>query len=200
MNCNKQIRFDKNFNIIVEEEFDSEYAFVYILQHTYSDGNCYNRVLIKDSEEFEVKFPTTEDGFYTLITLKVPLNVLNYFYYRDGKFYKGGEEVELQEIIDTNPHLSNIDPIYDYYFLTARLRMCYIKASEDVFDTIGKCLKPGENRELTYKRDLIWSALNAVEYMAEMDLFEEAQRYLEKFVGCNGICKSDEYSYCGCHE
>lgn len=38
MNCNSKISCDKNCNIIVQENYNNEYAFVYILQLNDSCG------------------------------------------------------------------------------------------------------------------------------------------------------------------
>lgn len=196
MNCNK-FQIDKNFNIIINDDFDPNYGYVYALQHTISDGSITCEVLIKDAEDQQVLFETTEDGFYTLITIKVPRDPSNYFYYRDNKIYKGAEEVQIQEVLETNPHISNITPTYDYYFLTIRLRKCYVDACNEIFRTKGKCFDY-KNSDLIYKRDLIWSALNVIQYMAELDQYEEAQRLLEELTSCNGICQGSEHSQCNC--
>lgn len=194
MNC-KKIKVDKDYNIIVQETYDPDYAYVYILQY-----NGENQIIIKDSEYQEVKFKTKKDGFYTLITLKVPTYISNYYYYKDQKFYRNVDEVTIEEILDTNPHLSNIYPIYDYYFLTARLKRCYIDACQKIFDSSGKCSR-NEDKELIYNRDLIWSTLNVIEYMVEFCQYQEAQRLLEQLTGCNGICQEQTNSKCGCrHE
>lgn len=197
MNCNK-FQVDRYYNIIINEEYDSAYAYVYILQQTSSDGSITNQSIIKTEEDQQVVFPTTVDGFYTLITVLVPKDPSNYFYYKNEKFYHNIEEVTIQEIIETNPHLSNITPIYDYYFLTIRLRKCYVEACQEIFNNQHRC-KGNIDPDLSYKRDLIWSALNVIQYMAELDQYEEAQRLLEELTSCNGICQtSSERSKCNC--
>lgn len=195
MNCNK-IYTDKKFNIIVSEDFDQEYVYVYILQHP--NKNIPDNIIIKENSEQEVKFKTFSDGCYGLITLIVPIDPINYYYYREGKFYHNFQEVELVEIIECNPNISNVVSIYDYYFLTARLRRCYIDACQKIFESSTKCDKDS-NKELLYKRDLVWSALNVIEYLVEFKQYEEAQRLLEELMDCNGICQSYNNQQCCCH-
>lgn len=195
----RNIKTDNNYNIIIREGFDDQYVYVYILQHTSTTGNDYNKVIIKESKYQEVKFNTKKDGFYTIITLLIPVDKNSYYYYKDQKFYRNQEEVSIEEIINTNPKLSNIYPNYDYYFLLARLKNCYINACKKIFESSVKCLK-NENKDLIYNRDLIWSSLNVLEYMVEFEQYEEAQRLLEELTGCNGICQEEETKHCGCHE
>jgi len=45
---------------------------------------------------------------------------------------------------------------------------------------------------------LLWSAINVITYLAETEQFEEAERLVERIMGCNGLCDSDEENSCGC--
>jgi len=49
MNCNK-IKYDKNCNIIIQEDYDNEYAFVYVLQLNRTTG-IISDIFIRTSEE-----------------------------------------------------------------------------------------------------------------------------------------------------
>ena len=203
MNCNK-IKHDKNCNTIIQEDnYDSNYAFVYVLQLNQTTGIT-SQVFIKTSEEEQVVFDLGLDGFYTLVTLKVPMTPGSGYYYYGGKFYNTGIEVGLQDIIEVNPEVSGIEMIYDYYFQTCRLEKCFINACYQIFDskTFTICNNPKVDPNITYKRDLIWSALNAIKYMVEVDQYEEAERLLERVVGCNGLCDNhlcnDPHNNLGC--
>jgi hypothetical protein len=123
MNCNK-ITYDKNCNIIINEEYDSNYAYVYILQLN-KTTEITSQVFIKTSEDQKVLFDIGLDGFYTLVTLKVPIESGIYFY-SNNKFYHLYEEIELQELIELNPNVTKIETTYDYYFQTCRLRNCFV--------------------------------------------------------------------------
>lgn len=193
--------FPKSCGIgIQEDNYDSSYAFVYILQLNKVHGST-NQVFIKTSEDEEVIFDNLLDGFYTLVTLKVPYDMSNMYYYKDGQFYKNIQEVELQEIIDTNPEVSGVEVSYQYYFSTCRLRKCYISICQEILDKVAsiECDKKNLDKNLIYKRDLIWSALNVINYMAEAEQYEEAERLLERITGCNGLC-DNSHGGCGCHK
>lgn len=204
MNCNKIIH-DKNCNTIVQEDnYDNNYAFVYVLQLNKTTGIT-NQVFIKTSEEEPVLFNIGLDGFYTLVTLKVPKDSQANYYYQNDDFYHNGIKIELQELIELNPNVSGIEVIYDYYFQTCILKKCFIDICYQIFDiqNPSNCTNTKLDSNLIYKRDLIWSALNVIKYMVEMDQYEEAERLLERIVGCNGLCDnlcsgSHNNSNCGC--
>ena len=199
MNCNK-IFYDKDCNTIVQEEYEDEYAFVYILQLNQTTGPV-NQVFIKTNEEQEVKFDLKADGFYTLVTLKIPFDNEKPYYYMDNKFYNSNQqEVELAELVYTNPETSQIDIHYDYYFQDCKLRKCYIKACQEIFDSQAsiRCNQNSLDQDLIHKRDLLWSTINVINYMVEFDQFEEAQRLLERITGCNGLCENSVDNSCGC--
>lgn len=204
MNCNKII-YDRNCNTIIQEDnYDSNYAFVYVLQLNQTTGIT-SQVFIKTSEEEPIIFNIGLDGFYTLVTLKVPKDPQSEYYYQNEDFYHNGTKIELQELIELNPNVSGIETIYDYYFQTCKLRKCFIDICYQIFDiqNPSNCINSKLDPNLIYKRDLIWSALNVIKYMSEMDQYEEAERLLERIVGCNGLCNnqchgSHNNSNCGC--
>lgn len=206
MNCNR-IYSDKDCNIIIQgDSYESGYAFVYILQLNQTN-HTKSQILIKTSEDEEVIFDGVSDGFYTLVTLKVPFDQSNQYYYKNGKFYKNIQEVDIQEIVNVNPEVSGVEVDYEYYFQTCQLRKCYIKLCQEIFDSVASinCNKGNVDSNLIYKRDLVWSALNVINYMAEADQYEEAERLLERIIGCNGLCpskgcgcQSQKYTNCGC--
>ena len=197
MNCNKII-YDKDCNIIIQEDFDQNYVYVYILQLNRTTG-LDSETIIKTKEDCNVIFEFKEDGFYTLLTIKVPTNPLMPYYYKNGSFYKNITEVELEELIETNPEISKLDITYDYYFKTCQLKKCYIDICYNIFDqeTSLNCGYSNKNKDIIYKRDLLLSAINVITYLAEMEQFEEAERLLERIIGCNGLCKQQENN-CGC--
>lgn len=201
MNCDKIIH-DENCNIIVQEDnYDDNYAFVYILQLNQTTGIT-NQIFIKTSEEEPVIFDIGLDGFYTLVTLKVPKDSQAEYYYNNNNFYCNGTKIELQELIRLSSTTSEIKVTYDYYFQTCNLKKCFIDICYQIFDTPSICDNSKVDSSLIYKRDLIWSALNVIRYMSEMGQYEEAERLLERIMGCNGLCNnkchSSRNSKCGC--
>lgn len=197
MNCNKII-YDKNCNTIIQDDtYDNNYVFVYVLQLNQTTG-LITDIFIKTEENQEVVFKLGLDGFYTLVTFKIPKGEGTEYYYKDGKFYHFYDEIQLQTIIEINPNVSQIETIYDYYFQTCRLRKCYVDACYKIFDSVASinCNKSSLDKNLIYRRDLLWSALNVIKYMTEMDQFEEAERLLERIMGCNGICSNQKNDSC----
>lgn len=128
-------------------------------------------------------------------------------FYEDGKFYykkpkkdlQEAEETTVQYLVQLNHTFTNIDVTYYYYFQICKLRACYNALAQKVLDERSG-IKCGTkvNSEDIYLRDLVWSALNTILYMAEQEQFEEAARLLNSIVGCNGLCKGEDYSNCGC--
>ena len=203
MNCNKII-YDKDCNIIIQEDYNNEYAFVYVLQLNRTT-EIISDIFIRTSEEQIPTFNLGLDGFYTLVTLKISKDDNSEYYYKNDKFYHLYKEVDLEVLLEMNPQVSNLDVTYEYYFQTCRLRKCYINVCYEIFDSVASinCNKSNLDKNLIYKRDLLWSALNVIKYMTEMDQFEEAERLLERIMGCNGLCynkcnEGHKSSGCGC--
>lgn len=196
--CDKII-YDKNCNTIVQNEvYDDNFVYVYILQLNTLNKYTYNQTVIRDSEETPILFTIGKDGYYTLCRMIVPKDPLNPYYYKDGKFYNNIREVSLQELIEVNPEVSKIDITYFQYFQTCKIRKCFIKICQDILDTSAsiKCDNNVVDKELVYKRDLLWSTLNVIQYMVDFEQFEEASRLLERISSCNGLCNDN--SDCGC--
>ncbi len=199
-NCNR-ITVDKDCNIIIDDNtYNCNYVQVFILKLTTTKGSNPTKTIIKDSRSKKVIFNSDGDGFYTICKLTIPVDEAQPYYYKDGKFYHNIQEVSLQEILNTKPEISGVEFEYIYYFSTCNLRKCFVKICQEIFDTASSiCNKTGVDGSLTYKRDLIWSALNVIDYMIEIDQMEEAQRLLEEITGCNGLCSPQKSSSgCGC--
>ena len=204
MNCNKII-YDKNCNIIIQDNnYDSNFVFVYVLQLNQTNGTI-SQIFIRKSLTDIINFDIKQDGFYTLVTFKVPIGQGFDCYYQDGKFYYLLEEISLQELVQLNPNVTGLSVTYDYYFQLCKLKKCFINICYEIFDTQAsiKCNNSKLDSNLIYKRDLIWSTLNVIKYMVEIDQFEEAERLLERVTKCNGLCNnmcsdSVNVSNCGC--
>lgn len=197
------IHVDKECNLVVEDNtFNCNYVQVYIAKLTTTSGSMPTQVFIKDSRNKKIKFPTTKDGFYTICKLTIPLDESMPYYYKDGRYYHNVQEVYLQELVNVNPEISKIKIDYMYYFSTCNLRKCFINICQKIFkQSSSLCNSNNVDSSLTYKRDLVWSALNVIKYMTEMNLYEEAQQLLEEISGCNGLCAENpvvKSSNCGC--
>lgn len=157
-------------------------------------------------EQFQ-NFKTFQDKYDEMNQVeKNDFNSKGIIYYEDKKFYykepnktlDDVRETTIQEIVSLEHSLENVDFTYYYYFQVCKLRACYAALAQKVLDQRqGLKCGTGVNSEDIYKRDLVWSALNTILYMAEQEQFKEAQRLLESIVGCNGLCDK-EHSNCGC--
>lgn len=196
--CSK-IYSDKDCNLrITDTTFDTNFIQVFIVK-----SNVDTQITVRDKESQQIIYKGAKDGFYSIQKLTIPLDESAPYYYKDGKYYHNIKEVELQELANVNPEVSKISVEYIYYFSTCNLRNCYIKACYDIFDQQNSiCNKITSDKSLTYKRDLIWSALNVINYMFEMGQIDEAQRLLEEITECNGLCPqtiNNNSSGCGCN-
>lgn len=179
--CNK-IQFLPDCSIKVNDtDWKDRFIKVYILQHF----NGVSKYFIKTKPNEEIIFPDQkQDGFYTLATIEVSTNTLDPIYYYKGGFFKGSEPISLQDLVD------NSEVKYDYYFSLCHIKKCFIKANENVFSNSCK------SKVETYQRDLIWAAINVMEYLIELEQYEKAQEILTKIIDCNGLCPSEN---CGCN-
>ena len=84
-------------------------------------------------------------------------------------------------------------------FSICNLYACYIDACKKLFEgTLSSCSKESAD---TFKRDIVWMAINVIKYYVELGQLMEAQRLLEELTKCGGICndiKSSSKQGCGC--
>lgn len=217
MKCNRIIT-NKNCNIVVQDESNNEnFVYIYVLQLNRSYKKS-NQIVVKTKYSDETVFDFSEDGFYTLLTLEVPINDgKSPYYYEKGHFFKNSwvfgdswpvsfkdsvKELSLQELIDTDPNISGVKQTYDYYFSVCNLKKCFSKICYDIYEkqVPFTCNSSKLDKNLIYKRDLIWSAMNVIKYLSEMERYEEAERLLERIIGCNGLCQECGTIDCGCSQ
>ena len=192
---------DKECNTIIENDvFCPGFVYVYILQRIRENNSAVNQIVIKENINDPIKFTIGEDGYYLLCKLIVPKDITKPYYYYSGRFYKGNSEVELQELIETNPSVSQIEIVYEDYFQTCNLRKCFINLCQQIFDNTAslRCEIKKADKELIYKRDLVWSAINVIKYLVEQKQFDEAERLLYRITKCNGLCDFNQNKGCGC--
>ena len=153
----------------------------------------------------------SQDGYLSFCHIVLPNreffdshnNQFNYWATEEGKiFNKNFEEVPIQEILEVNDntiirHMHN-------FFSVFHLRKCYVSLCQKVFkdSLFDKCFNSKINTQLSYKRDLVWAALNVIQYMIDFNQLAEAQRLLERINGCNGLCSGEDtgHSDCGCEQ
>lgn len=200
MNCYK-IYANKNCHTVIENDnFNIGYVYVYILQRNRNNCVSVNEIVIRENIDDPVEFTIGEDGYYLLCRMIVPIDITKPYYYYNGDFYKGSTKIELQELIETNPEITQIDISYEDYFQICHLRKCYVDVCYKIFEQHApvRCESSKVDKELIYKRDLLWSSINVIQYLVEQKQFEEAERLLQRITGCNGLCQQEESKGCGC--
>lgn len=112
------------------------------------------------------------------------------------------EQVSEQELVEVNPKSFDLRIQIQNFFSVCYLRKCYVSLCQKIFNDRGfdRCFNSKVSSQLRYKRDLVWAALNVIQYMIDSNQLAEAQRLLERINGCNGLCSKEETgeSKCGC--
>lgn len=127
-------------------------------------------------------------------------------YYSNGReiYYKGTDEsirkVDIQELIEINARAYNLIKYTYNFFSVCSLRKCYIALCQKIFQdrAFDRCFNEKIDSQLIYKRDLVWAALNVIQYMIDSNQLAEAQRLLERINGCNGLCSGVDTGDKGC--
>ena len=125
----------------------------------------------------------------------------------DGtKIYTFTDEqvIPLQQIIEQNTADTTIQRMTLNTFSTADLKECFYNICKALLPKVcGQCITY-DLTELIQNRDLIWMALNVIEYCIQLGLYYEAQRHMQWIEECGTIC-SRKYSInnggkdCGCN-
>lgn len=134
------------------------------------------------------------------------INSSNIGYYSDGnEIYKKDNEgniqkVSIEELLEVNPDAYNFTKQVQKFFSVCYLRKCFVSLCKNLFNSkiFGKCFNQKIDSQLIYKRDLVWSALNVIQYLIDSDQLEEAERILSEITGCNGLCSNKDMGREGC--
>lgn len=174
-----------------------------------------------------VQIPVTFDGWFTVVHIILPskdwfetelnkstgsaLGLYDIVYYSDGyTIYKYIDstitEVTIDEILEINPDATTISITSKDYVSICNLRKCYINLCQQIFNdrAFSSCWSDNDvDGELTFKRDLVWMAINVIRYLTKCNQLAEVARILEIIEGCNGLCTSTDAtsktSGCGCN-
>ena len=167
MSCCKKITHDINCNIIVRDakDYDENFVYIYLLQLNKYNSAPFTQVFVKNAENQMIEFQG-QDGYYTLCELKISKDETNPYYFKDNKIYKGKEEVSITEVINVNPDITGVELNYYYYFQTCFLRKQYINIAQKIINyTASIKYEPKVNSQDSYIRDLLWSALNVIDFL-----------------------------------
>lgn len=189
-------------------------------------------ITLHSKQKKPISLPIKFDGWFTITYIVLPnkewfdneknketgsiLNSFSIVYYTDGTTiykYVDGQTyaIALDEILEVNPINTTLSIVERDYVSICFLKKCYINLCQQIFDNRGMSSCWNKNTvdsELIYKRDLVWMAINVIEYLTTLHskcnpTLHEVERIIETINGCNGLCKSnDSYvrsnSGCGC--
>lgn len=126
--------------------------------------------------------------------------VNNIIYYKDVK--GNYREVSISEITNIDAESFSLFKEIQNFFSVCSLRKCYIALCQKIFNdrAFDRCFDSKIDSQLIYKRDLVWAALNVIQYMVDSNQLAEAERLLERISGCNGLCVGvNTGEDCGCN-
>lgn len=180
-----------------------------------------------DSIQIPIKF----DGWFTIQHIVIPnkdwfdrelsnqsnsqLDLYSIVYYTDGNtIYKYVKEENKTEVVPLNELIyvnnTSVSSVTQEYISICFLRKCYINLCNQIFESRGfsSCWnKNSIDSELVFKRDLVWMAINVIEYLTKLHsecnpTLHEVERIIENLNGCNRLCSSSnsniKYNGCGC--
>lgn len=129
-------------------------------------------------------------------------------YYSDGvNLYKKTVDTE-EQIIEINDLLeitdntnSTISRVDNDIVVICNLKDCYLNYCNQIFNNkFSICYSKNQDKDLLYKRDLVWMALNVIDFLSEKQEFMAVQGIIERLFNCTGLCMSKKIlgNDCGC--
>lgn len=76
----------------------------------------------------------------------------------------------------------------------SQLHQCIVNLSQAILEHVGCSKCKVDVSDLVYKRDILQSALNVLNYCIDLEHYEEAQRILDWTHKCGGICSNNTNS------
>lgn len=172
-------------------------------------------------------FIMPKDGLYALFHLIIPTktwldNVLAknpddlkmydtiiYFDVTDETYYKYIDSIT-KEVVTVSELLNLTDITKSTVVLGVKntfnlcyLNECFYKINKMILDTLPKkCKTDISVEDFSFKRDILWMAINTIKYAIETQQLFEALRILENVNNCHSICDSlrtYKYNSCGCN-
>lgn len=207
-----KINTDKNCNIVIHD--DTEYPinglsynnsislFVAILNKCDSQEILYNKLVSHDNKN-PIVLEEASYGFISIYQFIFPLSEST-GYFSDGQkvYFKNTNgsirEVSTEELLEVNEN--NLTKFTYNFFSVCNLRKCYVALCQKIFNdrAFDKCFDSKVDSSLIYRRDLVWAALNVIDYLIDSQQYCEAQRLYQKVTQCNGLCSKSELGTKGC--
>lgn len=176
-----------------------------------SDNSLIECKFVEHPDETEVthhKF-LYGDGIYTIYHFVIPY-INNYseeldypsLWYDEGHIIYNNEELtpaQLTTLFDQD-NFSNYG-VKTQTLCTCGLHDCYYHWSMEVFNKRNVCDK-SSFRDIIYKRDMAWMAINVIDYLVDQGNVSEAAEILEKMEACGAVCANKNthspFNNCGC--
>ena len=203
----------------------SESCSVDVLRYNKIDKAIYKyKIYNPHTGEYSTSLPIKSDGYFTIIHLIFP--TLQYIkdnnitfernngpvIYTDGQSYYNYisesqiEEISIEDVIEkADEDNSTVLKAEKDFVSICLLRKCYINLCQQIFNNRGfsHCLdRSTVDNDLIYRRDLLWMAINVIEYLTECNQLNEVERIIEMLDGCNGLCLPSDITSktngCGC--
>lgn len=207
-----KVNTDKNCNIVIHD--DTEYPvnglsynnsislFVAILNKCDSQEIIYNKLVSHDNKN-PIVLEEASYGFISIYQFIFPL-FESTGYFSDGQkvYFKNTNgsirEVSTEELLEVNEN--NLTKFTYNFFSVCNLRKCYVALCQKIFNdrAFDRCFDSKVDSSLIYRRDLVWAALNVIDYLIDSQQYCEAQRLYQKVTQCNGLCNKSELGTKGC--
>lgn len=153
-------------------EKDGLYKVLHIIVPTYE---WFQYVSERDLSHFEnysltYFFNTTNETFYKISQGQV-------------------EEVPLAEIIEANLNDSNLISSERYTFGMCHINECFFKICKKLLENLPcECINTDNFKQDILNRDIIWMAINTINYLLQQENYFKAQNIIEQIDTCWGIC------------
>lgn len=129
-------------------------------------------------------------------------------YYSDGaKLYRKyedtqEEEIQIGELLAITDFVnSTVSRVDSDLVVICNLKNCYLHYCNQILDNkLTICYQKNQDKDLLYKRDLVWMSLNVIDFLSEKQEFMAVQELIERLFKCTGLCISKEVlgNDCGC--
>lgn len=171
------------------------------------------QVLLSEEEFVGISVTPEEDGLYKTYTIVLDETYSNqqYFYIFDSTtntLYKringsAPEEVDINELYSVNSTNTNITSrLFTYNIIYDSLYSCYVNITTVLLRDCNSRCGNKLDQNLVYKRDLLWMTISVIQYLIAQTTpdYIKAGNILNKFIVCNGFCKSlTTNNNCGCN-
>lgn len=156
-----------------------------------------SHIILPTQEYFDEAFDSIEfsNGFYFYNTVSNKI----------CKYTSTVEEIQIDEILAINPEGSSVIRSDKLTFSICRLNHCFYYLCRNLLSTFcGKCInKLSSTKQDVYNRDIVWMAINVIQYLVESEQYFEALRILQSLNSCgSSLCSVTTTTVkggdCGC--